>query len=78
MNNPFVSIPLHKGSDEFMSEADFKKFYWPTHKALLLGLIEEGFVPFQFVEGSYNHRLDVITDPDIPARMTYWSFDRTT
>ena len=53
-NNPFVFIPLHKGADGFMSNADFKKFYWPTLKATILGLINEGLVPFLFVEGGYN------------------------
>jgi hypothetical protein len=76
-SNPFVFIPLHKGADGFMSNADFKKFYWPTLKATLLGLINEGLVPFLFVEGGYNQRLDIITDPDIPAGCTYWAFDQT-
>jgi uroporphyrinogen-III decarboxylase len=76
-DNPFVFIPLHKGTDEFMSSADFKKFYWPSFKATLLGLIDEGLVPFSFVEGAYNQRLDIIVDPDIPAGSTYWTFDRT-
>lgn len=76
-DNPFVFIPLHKGADGFMSDADYKKFYWPMHKALILGLIEEGFVPYHLVEGGYNERLHLITDPDIPAGSTYWNFDRT-
>ncbi|MFN8597534.1 MAG: uroporphyrinogen decarboxylase family protein [Anaerolineae bacterium] len=75
--NPFVFIPLHKGADGFMSNADFKKFYWPSLKATLLGLINEGLVPYLFVEGGYNSRLDTIADPDIPAGSTYWSFDKT-
>ncbi len=75
--NPFVFIPLHKGADGFMSNADFKKFYWPSLKATLLGLIESGLVPYLFVEGGYNQRLDIIADPDIPAGSTYWSFDKT-
>ena len=62
-NNPFVFIPLHKGADGFMSNDGFKKFYWPTLKAVLLGLIEAGTVPYLFVEGGYNQRLDIITDP---------------
>jgi hypothetical protein len=57
-NNPFVFIPLHKGADGFMSDADFKKFYWPTYKAVLEGLIAEGFVPWNLVEGGYNSRLE--------------------
>ena len=76
-DNPFVFIPLHKGADGFMSDADFKKFYWPTFKATILGLINDGLVPFHLVEGGYNHRLDVIADPDIPKGSTYWSFDQT-
>jgi len=74
---PTVFIPLHKGADSFMSRDDFKKFYWPSLKAVLLGLIKEGLVPYLFVEGSYDQRLDIITDPDIPAGTTIWFFDRT-
>ena len=37
-------------------------------KAVLLGLIEQGLVPMVFAEGAYNERLEVIADPEIPAR----------
>ena len=74
---PTVFVPLHKGADSFMSPADFKKFYWPSYKAVILGLIKEGLIPYSFVEGSYNQRLDIITDPDIPAGTTIWFFDKT-
>jgi uroporphyrinogen-III decarboxylase len=77
VNNPFVFIPLHKGADGFMSNNDFKKFYWPTLKAVLLGLIEAGTVPYLFVEGGYNQRLDIIVDLDIPAGHSVWMFDRS-
>ena len=76
-HNPHVFIPLHKGADGFMSNHDFETFYWPTLKAVILGLIEEGLVPFLFVEGGYNQRLDIITDPDIPKGTTIWIFDKT-
>ncbi len=72
---PGVLIPLHKGADGFLSDAQFKKFYWPHFKRLLDGLIEEGCVPFSFVEGGYNSRLEVIQD--IPKGKTIWSFDTT-
>ncbi len=75
---PVVFIPLHKGADGFMSDKDFKTFYWPTLKALIVGLVNEGCVPFLFVEGGYNQRLDAIArDPDIPAGSTIWIFDKT-
>lgn len=73
----FAFIPLHKGADGFMSDDDFKTFYWPTLKALIIGLVNEGVVPWLFVEGGYNQRLDVIADPDIPAGSTVWIFDRS-
>jgi len=75
--NPICFIPLHKGADGFMSNKDFKTFYWPTLKAVMLGLIEQGVVPYLFVEGGYNQRLDIIADPDIPAGKTIWIFDQT-
>ena len=76
-NNPVAFIPLHKGADGFMSNKDFKTFYWPSLKAVVLGLIEQGVVPYLFVEGGYNQRLDIIADPDIPAGKTIWIFDQT-
>jgi hypothetical protein len=76
-DNPFVFIPLHKGADGFMSHDKYQKFYWPTHKAVLMGLIEEGLVPFHLVEGGYNERLDEIAASGLPAGATYWNFDLT-
>ncbi|HMR68040.1 MAG TPA: uroporphyrinogen decarboxylase family protein [Anaerolineae bacterium] len=76
-DTPMAFIPLHKGADGFMSNKDFERFYWPTLKAVLRGLIEAGCVPYLFVEGGYNQRLDIITDPDIPAGSTIWLFDHT-
>lgn len=74
---PIIFIPLHKGADGFLSKDDFAKFYWPTLKAVILGLIEEGLVPLLFAEGGYNQRLEAIADPDIPEGKTIWLFDNT-
>ena len=75
--NPIAFIPLHKGADGFMSNKDFNTFYWPTLKAVILGLVENGVVPYLFVEGGYNQRLDIIADPDIPKGSDIWMFDQT-
>ncbi len=75
--NPLVFIPIHKGADGFMSDADYKELYWPSFKAVLLGLIEEGLVPWVFAEGAYNERLEVIADEEIPAGRMVWMFDAT-
>ncbi len=75
--SPTVFFPLHKGADGFMSPKDFKELYWPSFKAVMLNLIQDGMIPFLFVEGSYNQRLDLIVDPDIPDGSTVWYFDKT-
>lgn len=68
-------IPLHKGADGFMSDGQFREFYWPTLRKLIIGLVNEGMVPLLFAEGSYNQRLDIVSD--IPRGKVVWWFDRT-
>lgn len=72
---PLIFMPLHKGADGFMSLEQFKTFYWPTLRKVILGLIDEGLVPWIFAEGSYNSRLEFITD--LPKGKTIWKFDNT-
>lgn len=73
--NPMVFIPLHKGADGFMSDEQFKTFYWPSLKALILGLCEHGCMPFLFCEGGYNSRLEYLKE--LPKGSCFWLFDRT-
>jgi uroporphyrinogen-III decarboxylase len=68
-------MPLHKGADGFLSDEQFKKFYWPTFKAVLLGLIEGGCIPFPALEGHWGSRLEIIQD--IPKGKTMWMVDQT-
>lgn len=76
-DSPLVVFWLHKGADGFMSEIDYRTFYWPTLKAVLKGLVAEGLVPALFAQGSYNKRLDVIPDDELPAGSVLWMFDQT-
>jgi len=71
--HPLVFIPLHKGADGFLSEGQFRTFYWPTLRQVIEALIEEGLVPFLFAEGGYNSRLEIICD--LPPGKTVWLFD---
>jgi hypothetical protein len=73
--SPIVMMPLHKGADGFMSDEQFRTFYWPSLRQVILGLIEEGLVPELFAEGRYNTRLEVIRD--LPKGKTIWHFDQT-
>ena len=72
---PVVMMPLHKGDDTFMSDKQFETFYWPTFRRLLVGMVEEGLVPFPVAEGAYNRRLEVISD--LPKGGVIWMFDQT-
>jgi len=73
--NPQIFIPLHKGADGFLSDEQFKKFYWPTLRAVMLGLIEGGCIPWPALEGRWGSRLKVIQD--IPKGKTMWMVDQT-
>jgi len=73
--NPLIFIPLHKGADGFLSDDQFKEFYWPTLRKVIMGLIDAGCVPFPAAEGGYNSRLEVIKD--LPRGKTIWMFDQT-
>jgi hypothetical protein len=53
-----VFMALHRGSDGFMSLPQFEKFYWPTFKKVLLTLIDAGWTPCPFLEGTWDQRLE--------------------
>ena len=71
--SPVVSMPLHKGENSFMSGKAFEEFYWPSFKAVLMGMINEGLVPMPFAEGNYEPRLDVIKE--MPRSGVVWYFE---
>ncbi len=73
--NPQIFIPLHKGADGFLSDKQFKRFYWPTLRQVIVGLIEGGCIPFPALEGHWDSRLKVIQD--IPKGKTMWMVDQT-
>jgi hypothetical protein len=60
--NRRVFIALHRGSDGFMSLPQFEKFYWPTLKAVMVALINVGWIPCPFFEGIWDQRLEYIRD----------------
>jgi len=72
---PFIFMPLHKGADGFLSDNQFKTFYWPHLKKVILGLIEGGCIPFPAAEGSFNTRLEYLKE--LPKGKTVWMFDQT-
>ena len=73
--NPQIFMPLHKGADGFLSDEQFKKFYWPTFKKVMMGLIEGGCIPFPALEGRWESRMEIIQD--IPKGKTMWMVDQS-
>ncbi|MAF47331.1 MAG: uroporphyrinogen decarboxylase family protein [Rhodospirillales bacterium] len=72
---PFVFIPLHWGLDGFMSPEQFKTFYWPQLRGIILALIEMDLIPVVLWEGDCTTRLELIGD--IPkGKAVYW-FEKT-
>ena len=55
-------IPLHRGSDGFMSLKQFEKFYWPQLKDMVVQLVEAGITPSLYYEGVWDQRLEYLTE----------------
>jgi hypothetical protein len=74
-NGEYVHIPLHKGLDGFMSPEQFKKFFWPTLKELIVAIVDAGLIPHVFWEGDCTSRLDLIKD--VPPGKIIYRFEAT-
>jgi hypothetical protein len=68
-------IPLHRGSDGFMSLSQFEKFYWPQLKHMMLVLIENGITPYVFYEGIWDQRLKYLAE--LPRAKSVGWFQRS-
>jgi hypothetical protein len=55
-------IPLHRGSDGFMSLAQFERFYWPQLKEFMVRLVENNIYPIPYYEGVWDQRLHYLTE----------------
>jgi len=68
-NGRFIFIPLHKGMDAFLSDEQYKKFYWDTLLRLVNGLVDHGLTPWIYTEGKYNSRIECLMDA---PKGKYW------
>jgi hypothetical protein len=69
---PFVFIPLHRGSDGFMSLEQFETFYWPQLKEMMLQFIDAGITPWPYYEGVWDQRLKYLAE--LPKGKSLGSF----
>jgi hypothetical protein len=59
---PRVALPLWRGDPVFMSEDQFKKFYWPGLKKSLQTHVDLGYVPVPFFESKFGDRLECMLE----------------
>ena len=57
-----VGMPLWRGDKFFMSDEQFKKFYWPGLKRALQAVIDLGYVPIPFFEAEFGDRLESLLE----------------
>jgi uroporphyrinogen-III decarboxylase len=62
-----------RGSDDFISNAQFDKFYWPTFKKLVVELCNRGATPYIFFEGCFDSRIEYLLE--FPKRKFVARFD---
>jgi Uroporphyrinogen decarboxylase (URO-D) len=55
-------LPLTRGGEAFMSLQQYKTFYWPTLKKVLVAIIDSGAVPIPFFEGCHTSRLELLLE----------------
>lgn len=75
MGVEFVSIPLHGGTDEFLSDEQYKKHYWPFLRDMIEQICDLGMTPSVFCEGRYDTRLEVLRE--VPPGKVIYKFEKT-
>jgi uroporphyrinogen-III decarboxylase len=70
---PYVWIWLHKGVDDFMSDEQFAKFYWPSLRRQITELADAGLTPVVYVEGKYHTRLEHLRE--VPKGKVIYNFE---
>ncbi|MCB1545955.1 MAG: hypothetical protein KDJ30_17245, partial [Rhodoblastus sp.] len=64
----------HWAPDAFMSQDQFKTYWWPSFRQMMLDLIAEDLIPMPMWESDCTKRLEIIQD--IPkGKAIYW-FER--
>lgn len=58
----YVFMPLHGGTDDFMSNETYLEFYLPSLRKVIEHELELGLTPYIFFEGKYHTRLEILRD----------------
>lgn len=74
LGSRLVFIPIHWAPDAYMSQKQFERFYWPSLRKLLIGLIDAGRIPWVFWESDCTKRWEVIMD--VPPGKCLYMFEK--
>ena len=72
---PLVWVWVHKSTREFMSDSQFKEFYWPYLRKGLLALVDKGIIPVVYWEADWESRLEHVRD--VPAGTMVYHLSNT-
>jgi hypothetical protein len=69
----WVFMPLHKGMDSFLTEQQYKDYYWKYLQRMINHIIDVGMIPFVYTEGPYTSRVKHLTE--VPKGKVIYSFE---
>ena len=69
----WVFMPLHKGMDTFLTEQQYKDYYWKYLQRMINHIIDVGMIPYVYTEGPYNSRIKHLTE--VPKGKVVYSFE---
>ncbi len=69
-----IVIEMDRGAVDFLSDEQFRKFYWPYLKRHILGLIDAGLTPVPVFSGDYTPVLELLSE--LPPGKVVGHFDR--
>ena len=68
-----IFMALHKGMDGFMSDAQYRQYYWRHLQKIIEEIIDSGHVPYIYTEGKYDSRLDCLAE--VPKGKVFYHFE---
>ena len=74
VGSKYCFMPLHGGTDDFMSNETYARFYWPSLRRVIGEIIDCGMIPYIFFEGKYNSRLEILRD--VPRGKCIYMFEQ--
>ena len=75
VHNPLVFIPVHWAADPYMSQKQFRTFWWPSFARMAGELAAGGLIPMPLWQSDCSSRLETLRELE-PGSCVHW-FDNT-